>query len=277
VQELDERVTEAAGILATRPGAYRPGTLSRLADAYAEAGDPDKAAVVRKMAAQDAFVLPFAQASADRQQRMIDELPEGELRDSAIAIQGHQTQAFTRDPFAAGTALYKEVGAPVPIDDVAGRVQQARMIAQRRGTAVAPFTADEIDDMHARSPPDRKWTGRLFARASPRYRPKCGLRSSRPTEPGQPNPQMQLRGIRRCTPTASSRGQGADRHLARPTAKAMAAHQQGRAVRPDRHPSSPLRRRRHLTREESHRPVMRVHRYRFRSPARSARISARRS
>jgi hypothetical protein len=149
VQELDDGMVAAAGTIATRPGAYAPGTLAKIADGYAAAGEPDKAALARRMAMQEGFVLPFAQASAEKQQSMIDDLPEGELRDSALAIQRHQADAFARDAFAAGTALYRQVGAPVPIDDVPGRVRQARQIAQRRGgIAVAPFTAGEIDDMH---------------------------------------------------------------------------------------------------------------------------------
>jgi hypothetical protein len=148
VQELDDRTFDAARTLATRPNAYAPGTMAKIADGYAAAGEPGKAEIARRMAMQEGFLLPFAQASAEKQQGMIDDLPEGELRDTALAIQRHQADAFARDPFAAGTALYRQVGAPVPIDDVAGRVRQAREIAQRRGgIAVVPFTAGEIDVM----------------------------------------------------------------------------------------------------------------------------------
>ena len=92
--------------------------------------------------------MPFARASTDKQQQMTDELPEGELRDTAIAMQRDQVESFERDAFAAGTALYKEVGPPVPIDDVRGRIRQARQIAQRRGgISVAPFTLRELDDI----------------------------------------------------------------------------------------------------------------------------------
>jgi hypothetical protein len=137
-----------AGTLATRPGTYAPGTLAKIADGYVAAGEPDKAVVAWRMATQEGFFLPFAQASAEKQQGMIDDLPEGELRNTALAIQRHQADAFARDAFAAGTTLYRGVGAPVPIDDLPGRVRQAREIAQRRGgIAVAPFTAGEIDDM----------------------------------------------------------------------------------------------------------------------------------
>lgn len=56
----------------------------------------------------------------------------------------HQTDAFASDPYAAGTALYPDVGPPKPIDDLAGRIAQARTIAAYRGIPVAPFTVDEM-------------------------------------------------------------------------------------------------------------------------------------
>jgi hypothetical protein len=144
VKGLDDQVSDTTRILATTPGTYKPGTLARIADAYDAAGAPDKAASARRLSAQEAALLPFARASAVRQQRMIDELPEGELRDTAIAIQRLQAGAFAKDAFAAGTALYPDVGPPAAIDDVAGRIRQARGIAERRGIAIAPFTGDEI-------------------------------------------------------------------------------------------------------------------------------------
>ena len=148
VQALDDELHKAAGVQVLNPNAYRPGTFARLADAYEAAGEPDRAKFARRMAAQDAFVVPFAQASVEKQQRMIDEQPSGELRDSAIATRDGQAQSFEHDAFAAGTTIYKEVGAPVPIDDVGGRIRQARQISQLRGgIAVVPFTVREIDDM----------------------------------------------------------------------------------------------------------------------------------
>lgn len=113
-QELDGQVTAAAGTLATRPGAYKTGTFARIADAYDAMGKADAANFVRRMAAREAYLLPFAQASAEKQQRMIDDLPDGELRKSAIAVQASQAAAFNRDAFAAGTALYREIGPPAP-------------------------------------------------------------------------------------------------------------------------------------------------------------------
>jgi hypothetical protein len=148
VQALDDELHEAARIQVFNPNAYRPGTFTRLAAAYAAAREPERAAFARRMAAQDAFIVPFAQASAEKQQRMIDELQPGELRDSAIAIRDGQAQSFDHDPFAAGTTIYREVGAPAPVDDIEGRIRQARQISQLRGgITVVPFTVREIDDM----------------------------------------------------------------------------------------------------------------------------------
>lgn len=148
VQALDD---EYASLLRTQtfnPRAYRPGSLARIADAYDAAGESKKAARTRRMAAQDAFIVPFALASPDKQQQMIDEQPEGELRDTMIVVQSGQAEAFARDPFAAGTTIYKEVGPPAPIDDIASRIRQARQISQLRGgMPVVPFTVYELDDM----------------------------------------------------------------------------------------------------------------------------------
>lgn len=97
---------------------------------------------------QEPVLGSFARSAVDRQQRLIDSLPEGELRNTAIAIHRRQAEAFTRDAFAAGTTLYSEVGPPMPINDVDGRLRQARQIAQLRGgIVVAPFIAGELADM----------------------------------------------------------------------------------------------------------------------------------
>jgi hypothetical protein len=147
VQALNDQVQAALGALATRPGTYKTSTFARAAEAYAAAGEPGKAEATRRLALQESTLAAFAQASADKQQRLIDELPPGDLRTNALAIQRRQTDSFTRDAFAAGTALYAEVGPPAPIDDIQGRVRQARQIAQRRGAPTVPFTTGEIADM----------------------------------------------------------------------------------------------------------------------------------
>ena len=116
--------------------------------AYEALGEPKRAEFARRMAQQDAFILTFTQLSSEKQQQTIEGLTKGDLRDSAIAVQAGQAQAFDHDAFGAGTTLYKEVGSPVPIDDVEGRIRQARQIAQLRGgITVVPFTVREIDGM----------------------------------------------------------------------------------------------------------------------------------
>jgi hypothetical protein len=144
---LDDRLAATSRAIATQPATYRPGTLSVIANAYDDAGEAAKAADARQLALLEPVLLPFARSSAAAQQRQIDALPE-EARPAAQAIQRHQEEAFAKDPFAAGTALYPEVGAPVAVDDIVGRITQARTIAAYRGIPVAPFTADEIANMH---------------------------------------------------------------------------------------------------------------------------------
>nr|WP_296379401.1 portal protein [Reyranella sp.] len=156
LQALEDQVRAAYRAQAANPGAYKPGTFARLADAYTAAGDLERANGARRAAEWESFMLPFAQASAEKQQRMLDALPPGAMRDHATGLRDLQTHLFSLDAFAAGTAVYKEVGPPVPIDDLEGRVRQARQIAQLRGSIpVAPFTADEIAGME-----------RTFARGS---------------------------------------------------------------------------------------------------------------
>ena len=143
VKGLDDRLDTVAQALTTAPAAYRPGALSTLMKAYEDAGATDSAATLRPVATHEPLLLPFAQLSADRQEAAIDALPE-EARAAAEAIQRDQAAAFAKDAFSAGTTLYPDVGAPMPANDVAGRILQARKIAERQGIPVAPFTADEI-------------------------------------------------------------------------------------------------------------------------------------
>lgn len=77
VQALDDEVQAAQGTLATHPGAYKTGTFAKAADAYAAAGEPDKAQTLRRLALQESTLISFARTSADRQQAMIDELGDG--------------------------------------------------------------------------------------------------------------------------------------------------------------------------------------------------------
>lgn len=101
---LDDQIADTIRVLASTPGAYKPGT--RLARAYDDAGEPEKAAATRRLATQEAILVPFAETSVNRQQRQIDVFPEGELRDTALAIQRQQANTFARGAFATTTALY---------------------------------------------------------------------------------------------------------------------------------------------------------------------------
>ena len=141
IRGLDDQLEATAHSIATAPGQYRPGTLAALANAYEDAGEAPKAQAIRRLAQQESFLLSFARSGAAAQQRLIESLPEGEDRAAALAIQDRQAEAFAKDPFAAGTALYPDVGPPKPIDDMAGRIAQARAIAAYRGVPVVPFTA----------------------------------------------------------------------------------------------------------------------------------------
>jgi hypothetical protein len=145
VMGTDDRLADAIRAIGTAPATYKPYTIAALVRTYEEAGEPEKAASTRQLALLESALLPFARSRANRQQRFIDDLPEGDpFRATVETIQRHQAEAFAKDAYAAGTALYPHVGEPVPIDDIAGRVKQARTIAAMRGIPVAPFTADEI-------------------------------------------------------------------------------------------------------------------------------------
>jgi hypothetical protein len=160
VKGLDDRLGATAGTLATQPAAYRPGTLAAIANAYDDAGESDKADSARRMALQESFLRSFATSSAAAQQRLIDSLPDGEGRAAAEAIQARQNEAFTKDAFTAGTALYPDVGPPAPIGNLTDRIAQARTIAAYREVPVAPFTTDEITALRRKladgTPQERK-------------------------------------------------------------------------------------------------------------------------
>ena len=183
VQALDDEARAAMHAQAVSPLAYKPGTFARLADAYDKAGAPESAAFARRLATYDAFIVSFAQASAEKQQRMIDEQQDDELRDLAGYIQDRQSAAFAQDAFAAGTAIYKEVGPPVPIDDIQGRIRQARQIAQlRAGIPVIPFTAGEMRQMQrtlaSGSEPDKQGVRTRLTAVPVDMRPPIELQSS---------------------------------------------------------------------------------------------------
>jgi hypothetical protein len=175
VRGLDDKLEATADALATKPANYKPGTLAALANAYEDAGETAKAGPIRQLAQQEGFLRAFAQSSTAAQQRLIDSLPESEDRAAAEAIRQRQAEAFATDAFAAGTALYPEVGPPKSIEDIAGRIAQARTIAAYRGIPVVPFTADEIGAMRRQyasgTPQEREAVLRLVNAVSDDMKP----------------------------------------------------------------------------------------------------------
>jgi hypothetical protein len=147
IQGLDDQFASARRTLATAPSTQPVGAFSTLTDGYGAAGAPEKAAEAGRLAALEPFLRVFAQASPDRQQRLIYALSPRD-RPAVEAIQHAQSEAFARDAFDAGTKLYPDVGPPVPLEDMEGRIRQARTIAARRpGIPVAPFTAEDFQNL----------------------------------------------------------------------------------------------------------------------------------
>jgi hypothetical protein len=100
---------------------------------------PEQAADTRRLASHESVLRLFAQAGVAAQQRRLDEM-SGPERTMAEAIMQHQADAFAKDPYATGTALYPDVGPALPQEDMEGRLRQARMIEARR---VSPVSAEE--------------------------------------------------------------------------------------------------------------------------------------
>jgi hypothetical protein len=133
VKGLDDQLAAATKAIATQPSQYRIGTFNALAQAYADAGAPDKAADTRRLASQESVLRLFAQTGVGAQQRQLDQMSSPE-RTMAEAIMNHQADAFANDPYAAGTALYPDVGPALPEEDANGRLRQVRIIEAMRGT-----------------------------------------------------------------------------------------------------------------------------------------------
>ena len=52
---LDDQIADTTRILASTSDGYKLGTLARIASAYDDAGEPNKAAATRQLAAQEAI------------------------------------------------------------------------------------------------------------------------------------------------------------------------------------------------------------------------------
>jgi len=136
VKGLDDQLAAATKAIAIQPSQYRIGTLNALAQAYADAGEPDKANDTRRLASQESLLRLFAQTGVATQQRQLDQM-SGPERTMAEAIMNQQADAFAKDPYAAGTALYPDVGPALPEEDAEGRLRQIRVIDARRGAAAS--------------------------------------------------------------------------------------------------------------------------------------------
>ncbi len=147
---LDDKRGAAAATIATRPALYKTGTFAALAEAYDTAGASEQAEEMHRLALLEPFFRSFARLGVGAQQRHLETLA-GPERAMAEAIMNHQADAFSRDPYAAGTALYPDVGPPLPVEDAEGRLTQARMIEARRGVA-APVQPDDEIAAPAREP-----------------------------------------------------------------------------------------------------------------------------
>ncbi|HEY4168968.1 MAG TPA: hypothetical protein VGM96_19420 [Reyranella sp.] len=164
VKGLDDQLAAATKVIATQPAQYRIGTFNALAQAYDAASEPDKANDTRRLASQESVLRLFAQAGVGAQQRVLRGL-RGPERTMAEAIVNHQAEAFAQDSYAAGTALYPNVGPALPADDAEGRLRQERMIEAMRGT---PASSDaETTNVQSGAAPasstnppdsDRVWT-----------------------------------------------------------------------------------------------------------------------
>lgn len=65
--------------------------------------------------------------------------------DQLQKIADQQATAFAKDPMAAGSAVYQNVGALAPLTDMPSRVAQADRIATNRGVKdISPYTEPEI-------------------------------------------------------------------------------------------------------------------------------------
>ena len=169
VERLDAAVTTATKDLATDPSRFKRGTLASLADGYQKADETDTAALLRAQAEQESFLRGYAQSPAQAQQRILDTLPESEDRTLLEQIGKHQADAFDKDPWSAGTSIYPDVGAPKPLSDIGGRLDQARLISRHRGgIEVLPFSGGEISTLRKNIPaaPPQQQTDTLKELAS---------------------------------------------------------------------------------------------------------------
>lgn len=139
---------------------YVPGTYATIADGYAAAGNPDKAASARRLAANEALLTGVASATPARQMQMLAEFEPGEIRDQALRIKDAGDRLLANDPLCWGVTTQRANGVvdlapldltPSPTNTpeaiataLAKREQQARQIEALSGRPTLAMTKEEI-------------------------------------------------------------------------------------------------------------------------------------
>ena len=154
---------------------YMPGTYATIADGYAAAGDLDRTASARQLAANETLLTGFAGMTPADQAVALDKLEPGPVRDQALRIKDATDRMLANDPLRWGTTTQRAngVGELVPLDltpsptntpqtiaaALGQRQQQARLIEKLSGRPTPAITHEEIAALKAKLdevPPDQQ-------------------------------------------------------------------------------------------------------------------------
>jgi len=159
IDTLDRRLGSGTP-QALASGAYVPGTYAAIADGYAAAGDAEKTAGTRHLAANEALLTGFATATPANQALTLVRLEPGAVRDQALRIKDATDRLLADDPLRWGTTVQRAngVGELAPLDllpsptnmpqaiaaALARREQQARQSEALSGRPTLAMTRAEI-------------------------------------------------------------------------------------------------------------------------------------
>ena len=159
IDTLDNRLASGTP-QALAKATYLPGTYAAIADGYAAAGDPARAAAARRLAVNEPLLASFATAAPVDQMRMLSTLEPGPVRDQALRIKDASDRMLANDALRWGTTTQRAngVGELVPLDltpsptntpqAIAGalgrREQQARQIEALSGAPTLAMTKEEV-------------------------------------------------------------------------------------------------------------------------------------
>ena len=159
IDTLDNRLASGTP-QALAKATYVPGTYAAIADGYAAAGDPARAAAARRLAVNEPLLASFATAAPVDQMRMLSTLEPGPVRDQALRIKDASDRMLANDALRWGTTTQRAngVGELVPLDltpsptntpqAIAGalgrREQQARQIEALSGAPTLAMTKEEV-------------------------------------------------------------------------------------------------------------------------------------